>query len=241
MATSPGNATAWAALIGGVLSIPAIIISIFDGLPPWGTPVGILVLGVAAALLLHHYASSSHFRAVRNALAGCIAGLGLACSIASAVALHLVPHGSAAEPRGAPVSAQGPDLAGLQVQTPAKESLVPACLTVKGAGRIPAGYQLWVANLNDSAGEPDPSELFNWRQAEPIPLSSGWQTTPFGVGLPKNNSKYWIFVFLLTDQTGSALQSIELPKTMDITLTHAPDGAQIVDEIPVTRAPINNC
>lgn len=119
--------------------------------------------------------------------------------------------------------------------TPAMHAEIGTCTQVTGNGRIPAGFHIWVANLNDKDGEPDTSELFSFQTIHPTGPNA-WATNPFAVGVPDpTDPNFWINVYLVPDSVDSVLANIALPKSYSVSLKAPIRGAYLIAQIPVVR------
>lgn len=168
----------------------------------------------------------------------------LICATAG-VATYAVQHrGTAPVQARQSVSAASPDneqtLAASLDQgiSPSNGSTVDACTLVSGQGAIPAGYEIWVATLNNGADGADTSEFFNIRQAAMAPGDGSWRTLSFGVGaIGSADVKYWIYVFLVPTNEGDVLEHTA-PGT---SLTSLMTDWAVISEVIVERNAENNC
>ncbi|MGW1726240.1 hypothetical protein ACWCQK_25275 [Streptomyces sp. NPDC002306] len=125
---------------------------------------------------------------------------------------------------------------------PGPNSDVGTCATVKGEGQIPEGYQIWVGNLNDAAGQPSTGAIFNLQRA--TAKQGGWGTDSFNVGAPNRTGPRWLHVYLLPEAAGNIIESrriagVEKLPAMD--LNGPMEGAAMIAEIRVQRTTAHTC
>ncbi|MFK0123408.1 hypothetical protein ACIQSP_08845 [Streptomyces nigra] len=238
-----------------IFSVLGAVASAANKLPAFFLPSAVLIFGCTGLYLLHRFVSSGSAVAARRTM------------LATALILTLVaaywasnrawpgnfPLGrqpekadTATESRGSAHGATSATLMkGLKVTEPQKLSRVGTCVKVTGTGKIPQGYQIWVANLNDQDGAANTTGLFNLRRATQMQGDGEWRTEPFGVGGDSDAGKnFWVYVYLLPESAGSIVENLIRPDKDDgwrPSLSAPITGVAPLTRIPVQRTAENTC
>ncbi|WP_159403812.1 hypothetical protein [Streptomyces sp. NRRL S-646] len=239
-------------MTANLLSVGGFFASAAYKLPAPVLPVAVLIFGGTGLYLLRRFLSSAV--AARRAVLA--ATLVITLIVAYWASNHVWPDsfplgkqsdktGATKETRGPTTSAESGNLArGLKVSEPKSHGRIGTCTPVVGSGRIPEGYQIWVANLNDQGGKPDTFGLFNLRRATQEGVSE-WTVSPFGVGADSDVGKnFWIFVYLLPESAGSMIGNLRLPDKdpgWRPSLNAPISGVDPIDKIPVQRTADHTC
>jgi hypothetical protein len=219
--------------------IASSIVSVISAVAHVPKPVPVVAIGVAGSLLAFYLwkkIPESRKIPVRSlAPFGAVA----AAFIVIAFVVNWISWSSPQSATSSQISASIKTL-GAHI-TPASHADIGACTQVTGSGAIPAGYRVWVANLNDMDGEPDMSEFFSFQ-----PVHSGgpdeWETNPFSVGSAKpTDPNFWINVYLVPDSVDSVLSGVVLPKGWAVSLRGPIKGSYLIAEIPVVRDGSGTC
>jgi hypothetical protein len=207
-------------IAANVSAIGGGVASVVGALPDYFLPPAVLLFGGATLYLLRRYVTHAALARRIMLSSTLVLTLLMAYGVSNWVWPHRFPLGQVTAKdaqEGAQGSAAGAAHAslarGLKVTEPTQREPIGTCTAVVGTGRIPAGFQVWVANLNDQGGKPATSALYNLRQATP-PLEgeADWTTGAFGVGGASDGGKtFWIYVYLLPNSAGSIIENIIMP------------------------------
>jgi hypothetical protein len=114
---------------------------------------------------------------------------------------------------------------------------IHACITVSGASKIPAGFQVWVMHKNGTKDGPTGDLYFNVRKANPGEGTNKWQTEQFSIGDgSKDVGRYfWIFLYLVPGSAGDVLSALQDPPTFKESPVGSPVNARLIATIPVIK------
>jgi hypothetical protein len=197
-----------ASVTGVVLGAGALVADHYATLPDWFGTAGALVIGGALAHgAWRSLSPASHSTLLHRLVIGLLAAL-------TGVVAVLVwpgpkPTQADAKPSGDPTKGIDVTKVGDTVPGPDTEK-IKACIAVSGVGKMPKGYQLWVANNFDIDGEADPANLYNLQRVVQTTGQATWHTPVFGVGEGQKHkgTYFWIHVFLLPRSSDTVLQNL---------------------------------
>lgn len=237
-----------------VLGLGGFAASAAEVLPGHFRPFAVLLCGAACLYLLFRYVTVGRAVLARRIMlsAALVLTLLVAYGVSNRVWPEHFPLGreiSTSAKGGTERPAVGATPAnltqGLKVSEPRKLARIGTCAEVVGTGRIPRGFQVWVANLNDHGGKAEVGGLHNLRRATRAEGETDWRAGPFGVGVDSDEGKnFWIYVYLLPDSAGSAIEGMIKPAKdphWRPSLKTPITGSKVISRIPVQRTAENTC
>ncbi|MGW2636515.1 hypothetical protein [Streptomyces sp. NPDC001348] len=241
-------------ITANVLSVAGVVASAADKLPAPLLPAAACIFGCTSLYLVHRFLLAGSGAATRRAvLTMTLALVVIVTYWASNLAWPgAFPLGKQPEKADATVGAkqltagaeQENPARDLKVEKPQQHGRIGTCTPVVGTGKIPEGFQIWVANLNDKGGEADTRGLFNLRGADQVGAGE-WQVSPFGVGADSDAGKnFWIYVYLLPDSAGSIIKNLRRPTKDEEwrpSLNAPIAGVDPIAKIPVQRTGDDTC
>ncbi|WP_327691097.1 hypothetical protein OG870_17390 [Streptomyces sp. NBC_00461] len=228
-----------ASLVTAAVSVYLAIAS----LPEWLTVSLVVVATVLAAAWVLRRTTAAHIVATKRALAICLVLVGILA--AGGFAVHARPGLAGLQAEAVNKTSRTsrdnakPDSASLEVTYPQPKDRLQSCQVVSGTGRVPDGLELWIGNAYDSGGHPDATQLMSLRKA--TKETASWYTNKFWIGEANDSRTFWIVVFLVSEQTSSAMERMVIPKTLNLNLTWLPDKATVVRQFPVWRINGSKC
>ncbi|MFJ3644470.1 hypothetical protein [Streptomyces murinus] len=205
----------WAALLPVIAGSLALVKQIPDGLIPFV----VLCAGGVGWYAINRRTTSDPADPARKA-GQTTTLVAITCALATGLAAHQWPALAGLDrtqhqeknPKPVAASASPPAsrAADLKVTSLHGSDCIPQTVNLKGTGTIPAGKQIWVGHSTDVKDAPAQT-LMNVLQAKPTGVPGKWQSGDFEIGDKRDNRTFWIFVFLLPDEAGDAINHQAFP------------------------------
>ncbi|MEV7090437.1 hypothetical protein AB0O07_31935 [Streptomyces sp. NPDC093085] len=195
-----------------IAAVATFLASIGNSIPARYLPIAVSVFGLTGLFLLHRFlAPQSIAAAQRVALAAALTLVLVAVYWASNIAWPDT------FPLGQPRKAANEPTAHLKVTSPRPNELVGYCVTIRGTGKIPPGYQVWFAHLKTlKNNKADERKLYNLQPASQYDDDTwGLQFSHLGNPKPGQGEIYFLYAYLLPNSAGSLISGLEYGNQYD--------------------------